>query len=63
MNYEDGPPIVVPDGHRWREIHGLTDEAVDDLIRKDQIDILVDLAGHTNGGRLGVFTRKPARSR
>jgi protein O-GlcNAc transferase len=59
-NPDDGPPLVVPDGHRWRDIYNLSDEAVDDLIRKDAIDILVDLAGHTNGGRLGVFARKPA---
>jgi protein O-GlcNAc transferase len=59
-NPDDGPPLVVADGHRWRDIYSMPDEAVDDLIRKDGIDILVDLAGHTNGGRLTLFTRKPA---
>lgn len=59
-NPDDGPPLVVPDGHRWRDVYNFTDEQVDDMIRKDGIDILVDLAGHTNGGRLGLFTRKPA---
>lgn len=44
----------------WREIAGKTDEEVAELIQSDAIDILVDLAGHTNGGRLAVFTRKPA---
>ena len=44
----------------WRDISTLTDEQADELIRKDQIDILVDLTGHTNGGRLTLFTRKPA---
>ena len=47
-------------GPRWRDIAALTDEQADALIRQDQIDILVDLAGHTNGGRLALFTRKPA---
>jgi predicted O-linked N-acetylglucosamine transferase (SPINDLY family) len=47
-------------GPRWRDISTLTDEAADALIRKDKIDILVDLAAHTNGGRLALFTRKPA---
>jgi predicted O-linked N-acetylglucosamine transferase (SPINDLY family) len=47
-------------GDRWRDLVPLTDEQADALIRKDQIDLLVDLAGHTNGGRLTLFTRKPA---
>lgn len=44
----------------WRSIVGLTDDAVAELIRQDQIDILVDLSGHSAGNRLLVFARKPA---
>jgi len=47
-------------GENWRDIHGVSDEQAELLIRRDRIDILVDLAGHTNGGRLPLFTRKPA---
>ena len=45
---------------RWRELRWQGDEAVAALVREDAIDILVDLSGHTNGNRLGVFARKPA---
>ncbi|MEN6628026.1 MAG: tetratricopeptide repeat protein, partial [Sulfuricella sp.] len=44
----------------WRNIVGLTDEAVAELIRQDGIDILVDLSGHSAGNRLLAFARKPA---
>ena len=44
----------------WRSTVGLSDERMAGLIRQDQIDILVDLAGHTAGSRLLVFARKPA---
>jgi predicted O-linked N-acetylglucosamine transferase (SPINDLY family) len=44
----------------WRATLGQADERVTDTIRRDGIDILLDLAGHTGGGRLGVFARKPA---
>lgn len=44
----------------WRELRWHGDEAVAALVREDAIDILVDLSGHTNGNRLGVFARKPA---
>jgi protein O-GlcNAc transferase len=44
----------------WRGIVGLTDAQAADLIRKDGIDVLVDLSLHTGGNRLLVFARKPA---
>lgn len=39
---------------------GLNDEQLTELIRKDQLDILIDTWGHTAGSRLGVFARRAA---
>ncbi|MBI1776500.1 MAG: tetratricopeptide repeat protein [Proteobacteria bacterium] len=44
----------------WRATTGLPDEAIAALIGKDQIDILVLLAGHTGHNRLGVAAHRPA---
>jgi predicted O-linked N-acetylglucosamine transferase (SPINDLY family) len=44
----------------YRDISSLANEAAEILIRKDGIDILVDLAGHTSFHRLELFVRKPA---
>ncbi|HTV47184.1 MAG TPA: tetratricopeptide repeat protein [Phycisphaerae bacterium] len=46
--------------HHWRDTTKLNEERFADLVRKDGIDILVDLAGHTAGNRLTLFARKPA---
>lgn len=44
----------------WRDVFAMSDADLDQLIRDDRIDILVDLAGHTAGNRLLVFARRPA---
>jgi protein O-GlcNAc transferase len=44
----------------YRNICGVRDEAVAELIEQDKIDILVDLAGHTADNRLLVLAYKPA---
>ena len=44
----------------WRDIRKLDDEAAAELVRADGIDILVDLCGHMEGERLGLFALKPA---
>lgn len=44
----------------WVPTVGLNDDALAERIRSDEIDILLDLAGHTAKNRLGVFARKPA---
>lgn len=46
--------------HHWRPTVGLTDAQAADVVRRDGIDILVDLAGHTADNRLGVFAQRPA---
>ena len=46
--------------NHWRDCPHLSDEALAEQIRKDDIDVLVDLIGHIDGSRLLVFARKPA---
>jgi predicted O-linked N-acetylglucosamine transferase (SPINDLY family) len=44
----------------WRSTVGESDEAVAEQVRRDGIDILVDLKLHTSRNRLLTFARKPA---
>ena len=44
----------------WRNVSGLDDEAAAKVIRDDEIDVLVDLAGHTGHSRLSLLSRRCA---
>ena len=44
----------------WHEVTALSDDALDALIRQQRIDVLVELNGHSSGGRLPALARKPA---
>jgi predicted O-linked N-acetylglucosamine transferase (SPINDLY family) len=63
------PQVLRPDdtterlrtlADHWRPVSGLTDEPAADLIRRDKLDVLIDLSGHTAGNRLGVLAHRPA---
>ena len=44
----------------WVPVVGLTDQKLRDRIEADQIDVLIDLSGHTAQNRLGVFALRVA---
>ncbi len=44
----------------WHDVRAMEDAHLADLIRRDRIDILVDLTMHMAGARPLVFARKPA---
>jgi len=51
---------IQPLASIWRDVRQLSDNQLAEQIRADGIDILVDLAGHTAGNRMGVFACRPA---
>ena len=46
--------------NQWREASALTDAELQEVIVADEVDILIDLAGHTATHRLGVFAMRAA---
>jgi predicted O-linked N-acetylglucosamine transferase (SPINDLY family) len=44
----------------WHPVAHLSDAALAEKVGNDEIDILIDLSGHTGGNRLLMFARKPA---
>ena len=63
MNYFRTDPVserIKALCDHWREVFARSDEETARLIRSDEIDILIDLSGHTAKNRLPLFAWKPA---
>lgn len=45
---------------QWRNVRGLSDPQIAEVVYKDELDILVDLAGHTAWNFLPVLAFRPA---
>lgn len=45
----------------WVDIRHLDDRAAAERIAQDDLDVLLDLSGHTAGNRLAVFAQRPTR--
>lgn len=68
FGYSDLPPARADDMTArfqarctaWREIVKQPDSRVGDFVRQDRIDILINLTGHGEGSRMGLFCQKPA---
>ena len=51
---------IVQSNCIYRDVSKLDDEQLEKQIREDEIDVLVDLSGHTQGTRISCFAREPA---
>lgn len=63
--YSNGPSDRTTEHMRslvphWLDVMEMNDETLCEKIRQDEIDVLVDLSGFTQGHRLGVFARRAA---
>lgn len=64
--YYTGIPASDPINQRirhathWTDIRAMSDDAAAAKIKADEIDILIDVNGHTRDARLGIFARRPA---
>jgi predicted O-linked N-acetylglucosamine transferase (SPINDLY family) len=51
---------VLKKGGVWKDIYGTDEKKVADMVREDQVDILVELTGHTANNKLGMMACRPA---
>lgn len=51
---------MLKKGGLWRDIYGIDEKKVAQMVREDKVDILVELTGHTANNKLGALACRPA---
>lgn len=51
---------VAAAGGTWRDVAALSEHELAEMVRRDGVQILVELTGHTANNRLGVCALRPA---
>ena len=51
---------VEDSGGKWTEVLHMSEQELAALVQEDEVDILVELTGHTANNRLGVMAQRPA---
>jgi protein O-GlcNAc transferase len=59
-NPDKATDLIQASADVWHDVRQLNDDQLADQIRRDRIDILVDLTMHMAFNRLGTFAQKPA---
>ena len=60
---DDGSRVrreIQRSAHRFRDLRSLPDRAAAEQVRRDEIDVLVDVGGYTTGARFDIVARRPA---
>jgi protein O-GlcNAc transferase len=60
QNPDKATDLIRASADVWHDVRQLSDDQLADEIRRDRIDILVDLTMHMAFNRLGMFAHKPA---
>jgi protein O-GlcNAc transferase len=59
-SHDEQTELVKRRVHHWHEVAAFSDEKLARLIGQDEIDILIDLSGHTSHHRAPVFAQRAA---
>ena len=58
--YEDALSARIARVSTWTSVFGVPDEVLAEFIKASQVDILIDMSGHTGGHRMKLFARRAA---
>jgi predicted O-linked N-acetylglucosamine transferase (SPINDLY family) len=57
---DDRTELLKRNATAWHDVVQHDEEALERLVRREEVDVLIDLSGHTGRNRLPLFQKRPA---